>query len=154
MTQNRPPLGDNLMREVRKRCGFGCVICGRPIYDYDHILGWAKVRRHVASEITLLCNNHHREKNAKLLPNQDVINANQKPFNIIHGVTSPQTLHYSGTRFSLIMGSYNYQGSSQSGAIHDAIRIDGEPLFGVRLEDGHFLLNLSVYDSKQNLASL
>ena len=82
MVQDRPPLNAGIMREVRQRCGFGCVICGRPIYEYDHILGWAKVKRHVASEITLLCDNHHREKTAGFLPNERVIEADKAPFNI------------------------------------------------------------------------
>lgn len=153
--QNRPPLEHGLMREVRQRCGFGCVMCGRPIYEYDHILGWAKVKRHVASEITLLCDDHHREKTAGFLPNQRVVEANQEPFNIVNGVTAPHTLHYSGREFSLVIGTYIFQGTDRgAGAAGQAIRIDGEPLFGVRLEDGHFLLNISVYDSSGNLILL
>jgi hypothetical protein len=49
-------------REVRQRCGFGCVICGKPLYDYDHKLGFSKVRRHVAEQITLLCPTHHADE--------------------------------------------------------------------------------------------
>jgi hypothetical protein len=155
MAQDRPPLGADLMREVRQRCGFGCVLCGRPIYEYDHILGWAKVKRHVASEITLLCDDHHREKTAGFLPNARVIEANRRPFNIVNGVTAPHTLYYSGREFTLAIGIYKFQGGDRGqGAAGEAIRIDGESLFGVRLEDGHFLLNLSVYDSKGDLALL
>lgn len=155
MAEDRPPLKPALMREVRQRCGFGCVICGRPIYEYDHILGWAKAKRHVASEITLLCDNHHREKTAGFLPNERVIEADKSPFNIVNGVTAPHTLHYSGSKFSLVVGSYVFEGTDLgSGAAGQAIRIDGESLFGVRLEDGHFLLTLSVYDTKGNLVLL
>lgn len=155
MARDRPPIKEDIKREVRQRCGFGCVICGRPIYEYDHILGWAKVERHEASEITLLCGDHHREKTAGFLPNQSVIEANQKPFNIVNGVTAPHTLHYSGKEFSLVIGSFRFQGTDRgSGAAGEAIRMDGESLFGVRLEDDHFLLNLSVYDSKEDLVLL
>jgi hypothetical protein len=151
MAQPRPPLKAGLMREVRQRCGFGCVICGRPIYEYDHIFGWEKVKRHVASEITLLCDNHHREKTGGFLPNKRVIEADKTPFNIVNGVTAPHTLHYGGSKFSLVVGSYVFEGTDRGGgAAGQAIRIDGEPLFGVRLEDGHFLLTLSVYDTKDN----
>ena len=155
MAQDRPPLKPALMREVRQRCGFGCVICGRPIYEYDHLLGWANVQRHVASEITLLCDNHHREKTGGFIPNQKVIEADQKPFNKINGVTAPHTLHYTGSEFSLIMGTYTFKGSTRnSSATFQAIRVDGEPLFGVRAEDGHFLLDLSVYNTSQDLVLL
>lgn len=39
-----------IKHSVRQRCGFGCVICGSPIYEYDHMLGFAEVDRHVASK--------------------------------------------------------------------------------------------------------
>ena len=64
-----------VQREVRRRCGFGCVICGLPLYEYDHLLCWAVVQRHVAEEITLLCDQHHREKTSGLLPNDAVHSA-------------------------------------------------------------------------------
>ncbi len=38
----RPKIPLPIQREVRQRCGFGCVICGLPLYDYDHIIGWAE----------------------------------------------------------------------------------------------------------------
>jgi hypothetical protein len=140
------------MREVRQRCGFGCVICGTPIYKYDHILGWAKVRRHVASEITLLCDTHHKAKAAGFLPNDRVIKANQDPFNLRQGVTPPYTLFYSGSEFSIKIGTYTFQSTDRGlGTIAQAIRIDGEPLFWVVLENGRFLLNLQVYDSHDRL---
>jgi trigger factor len=34
---------------------------------------WAKVKRHDAEEITLLCDRHHREKTAGLLPKAVII---------------------------------------------------------------------------------
>jgi hypothetical protein len=60
---------------------------------------------HVPSELTLLCDDHHREKTVAFLPNQRVIEANQRPFNIINGVTAPHSLRYSGREFSLVIGS-------------------------------------------------
>lgn len=150
MVKNRPSLTAELKREVRKRCGFGCVICGRPIYDYDHILGWASVKRHLASEITLLCDNHHREKTAGFINNRQVIEADKNPFNICNGVTAPYTLHYGGGVFSLKVGGFDFDGTSSC----EAIRIDGETLLKVRLEDDHFLLSLTVYDSNDHLVLL
>ena len=57
-----------IQRDVRRRCGFGCVLCGLPLYEYDHMLGWAQAQEHAANEITLLCDQHHREKTNGLLP--------------------------------------------------------------------------------------
>jgi hypothetical protein len=108
--QDRPPLPQPFMREVRQRCGFGCVICGFPIFEYDHLLGWANVKRHVASEITLLCDNHHRAKTAGFLPNERVIEANRNPRNLQSGVTKPYELYYSGNTYHIGIDSFAFEG--------------------------------------------
>ncbi len=66
-----------IQREVRQRCGFGCVICGFPLYEYDHLKGWPNVQEHIASDITLLCDKHHREATSGLLPREKVIEAKE-----------------------------------------------------------------------------
>lgn len=58
------------------------MVCGLPLYEYDHLLGWAAVQRHVAEEITLLCDKHHREKTLGLLSNEAVRAANANPLNL------------------------------------------------------------------------
>src|SRR5262249_16069797 len=85
-----------IKRQVRQRCEFGCVICGLPLDEYEHMEGFAKVKRHVAKEITLLCDRHHREKTGGLLPLSDVRDADRNPFNKREGVSPPYNLHYSG----------------------------------------------------------
>ena len=62
-----------IQREVRQRCGSGCVICGLPFYEYDHMLGCENVKSHVADEITLLCRLHHGGKTSGLLPAAAVV---------------------------------------------------------------------------------
>ncbi|WNG79930.1 hypothetical protein C6A86_016810 [Mycobacterium sp. ITM-2016-00316] len=62
MSDDRPPIPDPMKREVRQRCGFGCVICGHPIYEYEHMDDYAVVKRHGVANITLLCDGHHRLK--------------------------------------------------------------------------------------------
>ena len=152
MTQNRPDLPAPLMRAVRQRCGFGCVICGMPIVEYDHLLGWAKVRRHVAAEIALLCDNHHRAKTSGFLPNARVVAANANPLNLQTGVTKPYGLEYSGNEFKMSIGSCSFDGSGNvSDVTAEAIRIDRQPLLWVRYEDNHILLNLHVYNSRGEL---
>jgi len=42
-----------IQREVRQRCGFGYVICGFPLYGYDHLKDWANFKEHIANDITL-----------------------------------------------------------------------------------------------------
>ena len=55
---------EGIKREVRQRCGFGCVNCGSPIYDYEH---WNPpfeelTGGHKAEGIALCCPMCHRKK--------------------------------------------------------------------------------------------
>lgn len=153
MPQDRPSLPLPLMREVRQRCGFGCALCGCPIYEYDHILGWVNVQRHVAEEITLLCDSHHRAKTAGFLPNDRVIKANGEPYNTRRSLTARYDLYYYGDAFRIDLGSVSIGGDKgRHPSVCEAIRIDDQPLLWVKIEDNHLLLNLHVYDSKGQLA--
>lgn len=50
-------------REVRKRCGFGCVVCGSAIVDYEHFdPAFKDAKSHDPDGIILLCPTHHRAK--------------------------------------------------------------------------------------------
>ena len=59
----RRHIPSEVARAVRQRCGFGCVVCGAAIYDYEHFNPEFKdARIHDPSGIVLLCPNHHRAK--------------------------------------------------------------------------------------------
>ena len=137
-----------IKRTVRQRCGFGCVICGLPLYEYEHMEGYAVVREHVAEDITLLCDRHHSERTRGLLPVANVREADRNPYNLREGVSPPYTLHYSGTTCAAILGSTVFQTalSRDGGSFLIPIMIDLVPLVLFRLEHGHLLLTLRVFD--------
>jgi trigger factor len=136
-----------IQREVRQRCGFGCVICGMPLYEYEHMEEWALVQRHVAEEITLLCDQHHREKTGGLLPKETVRQADSNPFNLQQGSSKPYTLHFAGRRAEIVIGSNSFTCEDQGyGTVLIPISIDGTALIGFILGDGHLLLNLVIFD--------
>lgn len=141
-----------IQREVRQRCGFGCVICGFPLYEYDHIKGWANVHEHIAAEITLLCDKHHREVTSGLLPRGKVIEANQSPYNLKAGQSRPLALHFEGNSCEMHIGG-NYFVTKAMGQPTESIplMVDGIPLIGFVLEDGHLLLNLILFDQFNNV---
>lgn len=61
---NRHGLSDDIpspiAREVRQRCGFGCVICGKALYQYEHVdPTFEDAKRHDANCIVLLCGGCH-----------------------------------------------------------------------------------------------
>lgn len=136
-----------VQREVRQRCGFGCVICGMPLYEYEHMEEWAEVKRHVADEITLLCDQHHREKTGGLLPKENVRQANENPYNLREGVSKPYNLHFSGKEAFIEIGGNSFTCQDTGyGTAMAPISVDGTPLIGLILADGHFLLNVVIFD--------
>lgn len=136
-----------IQREVRQRCGFGCVICGLPLYEYEHMEEWAVVKRHVADEITLLCDQHHREKTGGLLPIEVVRAANKSPYNLREGNSKPYNLHFAGTEATVEIGSNSFTCQDKGyGTTMVPVSVDGMPLIGLILADGHLLLNLVVFD--------
>lgn len=136
-----------IQREVRQRCGFGCVICGMPLYEYEHMEEWAVVKRHVASEITLLCDQHHREKTNGLLPKEIVRQADAEPFNHREGGSKPYNLYFAGDHAEVVVGSNVFTCKDEGyGTSMAPISIDGVPLVGLILADGHFLLNIVIFD--------
>jgi trigger factor len=139
---------DPVQREVRQRCGFGCVVCGLPLYEYEHLLGWANVKRHVAEEITLLCDRHHREKTSGLLPLDDVRQADKDPFNKRSGVSKPYDLHFSGADYEVALGNNSFTSSAVASV---AVSVDEIPLIGFSLVDGHLLLNVLSFDKYNNV---
>ena len=151
MTEAEKPSSRNIplpiQREVRQRCGFGCVICGMPLYEYEHMEGWATVQRHVADEITLLCDQHHREKTGGLLPLTAVRAANADPFNLREGISKPYALHFSGSEALVIVGGNRFTCADQGyGTLMVPVSIDGIPIIGLVLADGHLLLNVVAFN--------
>jgi trigger factor len=143
----RPPIPPEIKREVRKRCGFGCVICGMPLYEYEHMLEWAEVKRHVASEITLLCRLHHGEKTNGLLPKENVIEANKNPFNLKAGVSKNHLLHYSGKNVQLVLANSVFQFNDlPENSFFAPLVVDGLAIVGFRVEDGKLLLQFIAFD--------
>jgi hypothetical protein len=118
-----------------------------PLYEYEHMEEWALVERHVAEEITLLCDQHHREKTGGLLPKEAVREANANPFNLQEGVSKPYTLHFSGKQAEVIIGGNSFTCDDQGyGTVMVPISVDGIALVAFILGDGHLLLNLVAFD--------
>ena len=146
---SRPKIPEKIKREVRKRCGFGCVICGLPIYEYDHIIEYSKTKRHVAKELTLLCPQCHSAKTKGHIPVEDVIEANSHPHNLKHGSSSPYFIRFSGQEPEIHFAGFKFVCSHGSTPNYlFPIMIDKKPLFGFTVVDGGLLLNMEVRDQQ------
>lgn len=146
----RPSIPESMKREIRQRCGFGCVVCGLPLYEYDHMAEWAEHHRHVADEITLLCDRHHKEKTNGLLSRAQVIEANQSPYNIERALSPWYGLHYSGEQSTIRLGDLEIK--SGTGRDIVALLIDDLPILHFsRMGGGGYSLNAVILDEDDEI---
>jgi hypothetical protein len=141
----RVPIPEPLKRQIRQRCGFGCVICGLPLYEYDHLDGPTDVND--PGRITLLCDRHHKERTNGLLPTPDVEKANVQPHNVRLGASAPYALNYSGSQCSIRMASNVHSSDLIDGARMCVLEVSGRCLVGFDYEDEHLLLTLDLRDA-------
>lgn len=70
----------DIRREIKKRCGFGCVVCGSAFYEYEHIdPEWHDAIEHNADKMTLLCGSCHDRVTKGFLSKQTVTECNTDP---------------------------------------------------------------------------
>lgn len=67
--------------QVRKACGFGCVICGASIIEYEHIdPPFTEAKEHDPENIALLCSQCHAKVTRKFLSKETVKQDRRKPY--------------------------------------------------------------------------
>lgn len=140
-----------MKREIRRRCGFGCVVCGVPVYHYDHLHGWDPTRGHVADEITLLCGLHHDLKTRRLMTVEQAVAADASPYNCRDGRTTPFPLGFENSDgFVIALGGNTFAWPGPECA---PIVVDNQPAFLFRRREKELLLNLDLRD-QYNLPSM
>ena len=71
---------ETVKRKIRKNSGFGCVICGNAICEYDHVdPEWFEAKSHNPSKMTLLCSNCHTKKTRGIYSIQKIKDAMKNP---------------------------------------------------------------------------
>ena len=79
----------DIKREVRQRCGFGCVICGLAFYDYEHFNpDFADATEHNPAGMTLLCSQCNQKRARGRLSVATVTAANVNPKCLQQGFSS------------------------------------------------------------------
>jgi len=148
MPDARPPIPESVKRDVRQRCGFGCIICGLPIVEYDHLEEWATVKEHTVANIVLLCPRHHAEKTKGLLTREQVEANAARPFNIKNGKTAPYELHFDGTQPKIeaeFGGNVVWMPIRDGNAEIIPIAVDGVALITLRVRQGRMSLSTLIY---------
>lgn len=153
MSQNRIKIPESIKRAVRKRCGFGCVICGMQPYDYEHIIEYATVKEHTEENLTLLCSNHHAEKTRKNIQHIDLIEFNKTPYNLTNKMSKSRYLYYSsrdGIEVDIGGNIFKYD-NLEDGFEFVPLQIDGKNIISFVMEDNRLFLNFISYNLDNNL---
>jgi trigger factor len=143
------------MREVgmdRWAWAFGCVICGLPLYEYDHLIPFSEVGEHHPTNLILLCDRHHREKTNGLLPIQAITAAIKRPANAQRGESAAYTLHYAESECVAELGSNVYVWPELAeGMMTAPLVVDDTPIVLFRMQDGHLLLTVQLFDEDNEM---
>lgn len=133
-----------IKREIRKRCGFGCVVCGIGIYQYEHILPEFKdAATHNPRCITLLCGSCHDKVTRGIWSKDKIIKANEKPSCIKRGY-SRDILDLDGQQAEVHFGNTIFIDTKRILMYEDQVllaisppTLDGEPnkLSGIFCDD-------------------
>jgi hypothetical protein len=71
---------NDVKRQVRQSCGYGCVICGTAIVEYEHVRpDFARAKVHDPQAIALLCPTCHAKKTRNFLSVRRILEAMEKP---------------------------------------------------------------------------
>ncbi|MFZ6686621.1 hypothetical protein ACO0K0_02600 [Undibacterium sp. SXout11W] len=136
---------DPIAREIRQRCGFGCVICGLAFYDYEHFdPDFAEATEHNPAGMTLLCSQCNQKRARGRLSAETVARHNADPKCKQQGYSSELF------DFGLESMTVNFAGVSFTDCTH-LIVVNGSPILSVKppAETGQpFRLSGQFTDSK------
>ena len=145
-SNDRPPIPEAIKRLVRQRCFFGCVVCGSPVFDYDHITEYALVGEHTTDNLTLLCPNHHRAKTVGRLGPDFIRERNATPFNASRSLTGPYNLE-SSRSLKLEFGTcHQITSSLVDDATELGVLVNGRAYLSCHKENGWLTFSAVVTD--------
>jgi hypothetical protein len=125
------------------------VICGIPIYEYDHMPGYANVKRHHPDELTLLCPNHHAAKTKGLLADEQVVAADADPRNRRSGATSPFALRFAGDSPEIRMAEQLFTCSDRRRPTWMIpVMVRRHAPIGFTIDTSGLMLNLEAHDGR------
>jgi len=132
-------------RQLRQESGFGCCLCGNPVFQYHHIVEFSVASRHEPSDMMTLCPNHHHEATVGALTEPEQRTAKAGPVNIKAGYAD-------GLLKITSMGVAVHVGSNDLVGRGFKFVVDGEPLLALDEDEaGRLLLSLDLYDKDDRL---
>jgi len=135
----------HIKREIRKRCGFGCVRCGFGWYDYEHFdPDYCDATEHNPNKMTLLCMSCNQKRNRGILSRESVIEANKNPKCLEEGFANEQ-FDYGSSPIEVIIGECRFINCQH------ILCINNEPILTIKNpeeENDTFLLSGKFFNSE------
>jgi hypothetical protein len=135
---NRPAIPEPIKRQVRQECFFGCVLCGAPVFHYDHIEEYSVVNEHTAGNIALLCEMHHGAKTTGKLSADRVASGRLAPFNGARTQSAPYKIEPNGA-IDILIGTNRFSSTvfnGNNGTTHGCIWVNGASFLILHQEMG------------------
>jgi hypothetical protein len=140
---------EEVKREVRQRCGFGCVMCGNAIVEYEHFdPPFEHAREHNPNGIALLCPGCHGLISKGFGSKNKVREASNNPRCLIKGHTAQEmTMMMDNDYPVIVVGTTRWEKTTL------IFEVLGEPLLEIEPPEKHntpYLISGVFYDSEGN----
>jgi hypothetical protein len=136
-----------IKREIRQRCGFGCVNCGNAVYQYEHVdPTFAEAKEHNPDHIVLLCGGCHDRVTREILSKKTIKYRSENP------VCKQQGFSFGPFDLGLVEPTIQI-GTLRCKSVESLIEIDGESLFSIKrpeCEGAPFRINAFLADRDGN----
>jgi hypothetical protein len=147
---SRPDIPESIKRQVRQECHFGCVLCGMPFFQYDHISEYANNPIHEASNLALLCPNHHASKTTGKLSAERIRQAKSNPYNSTREFTTGYSVE-SSQHVHVAMGSNQSSCTFPKGnGQHHALWVNGTGFLTLTATDHWLTISMLLTDTTGN----
>lgn len=150
MAVSRPHIPAHIARQVRQRCGYGCVICGDLIIDYHHMTEFSKNPVHEVENIVLLCTKHHREISSGRLSEAKIRAAANSPYALRPGASNHNYILDEGQAYTIRAGGSIFELAPGDPGI-DFVSMYDLPLFYVRFYGGVPHFSFKIFDHSDRL---
>lgn len=142
-------IGKEVRRQLRKEAGFGCVICGLAIGDYEHIDPEFKdATEHNPARMAFLCTQCHAKITRKFLSKEKVWEAKKNPFALQQGRVAHEEFDIGSDWPKISIGTFHMS------KCENLIMVNGETVLGIsppEEKNGPFRVNARFTDPNGNV---
>lgn len=130
----------DIKREIRKQDGYGCIVCGSMLVDYEHIDPlFCDAKEHDPSKMALLCGQHHDPVTRRIMPKRLIKKHKEDPYCKKHGYAF-STYFPNPDDIKIKCGNSYFQDTKK------IFEINGRPIIWIEKEDDEILFSAIFFD--------